>query len=149
MKRISSFQLTGMVKSFTLFFFCFTFLWGLGNYIAIRDVLISWPVFIVNIILSLGFGYWYYRQRYLIVFLYNQDGFELIVGKHHTAHRWSEFKTVSLCLRRHGEFVIRLYETDDSFIEIPASALRLNARDFRFEVMDFVKGLAKQTEQGG
>lgn len=146
MKRITSFQLTNLVKSFTLFFFSFTFLWALSNYIAIRDVLISWPVFLVNFILSLGLGWWYYRRRYHTVFLYNQDKFELFVGKQSTTHRWAEFKTVSLYQRRHGEFTIRLHETDDTFVEIPASALRLNAREFRFEVMDMVKGLVYKPE---
>ena len=146
MKRIASIQLTSLVKSFTLFFFGFTFLWALSNYVAIRDVLISWPVFLVNLILSLGLGWWYYRRRYHTVFLYDQDKFELFVGKQRTAHCWAEFKTVSLYQRRHGEFTIRLHEADNTFIEIPVSDLRLNAREFRFEVMEMVKSLVDKPE---
>jgi hypothetical protein len=146
MKRIASLQLTSLVKSFTLFFFGFTFLWALSNYLVLRDVLISWPVFLVNLILSLGLGWWYYRRRYHTVFLYDQNNFELFVGKQRTAHRWAEFKTVSLYQQRHGEFTIRLHEADDTFVEIPVSDLRLNAREFRFEVMDMVKGLVYKPE---
>ena len=43
-----------IIKSFTLFFFGLTFLWAAGNYIAIRDVYLSWPVFIVNFVLAAG-----------------------------------------------------------------------------------------------
>lgn len=68
------------------------------------------------------------------------------MGKQRTAHRWAEFKTVSLYQQRHGEFTIRLHEADDTFVEIPVSDLRLNAREFRFEVMDMVKGLVYKPE---
>jgi hypothetical protein len=146
MKRISSFQLTSLVKSFTLFFFCFTIIWALSNYIVFRDVLISWPVFIVNVILSLGLGWWYYRQRYYLVFQYNQDNFELSMGKHRATYRWTDFVMVSLYHRGQGEFFIRLYRADDTFVEIPATSLRLNPSGFRFDVMDLVKGVVKKTE---
>jgi hypothetical protein len=145
MKRTSSFQLSNLVKSFTLFFFGFTILWALSNYIVFRDVLISWPVFIVNVLLSLGVGWWYYRQRYNLVFQYNQDNFELSVGKQHTNYRWTDFVMVSLYHQGQGVFFIRLYRADDTFVEIPATSLRFNPSDFRFEVMDLVKGVAKTT----
>jgi hypothetical protein len=146
MKRISSFQITSLVKSFTLFFFSFTILWALSNYIVLRDVIISWPVFVANIILSAGLGVWYYRQRFHLVFQYNQDNFELSVGKNKTTYHWADFLMVSLYHQGQGVFSIRLYRADDTFVGIPATSLRLDPSNFRFEVMDLVKGVITQPE---
>jgi len=137
-KKYASFQFTNLVKSFTLFFFGITLAWALGNYLAIRDVLLSWPVFIVNLALSAGLGWWYYRYRYHTVFSYDGDGFDLQVGRQRVARRWGEFSAVSLYHRGHGEFAVRLYEEGGGHVEIPASALRLNPQEFRFEVMELV-----------
>jgi hypothetical protein len=139
MKKYTSFQATNFVKSFTLFFFGLTFLGAVGNYIAIRDVLISWPVFIVNFILSTALGWWHYRQRYHLVFSYDADSFILQVGKKILANRWVEYTAVSLFHPGRGDLFVRLYQKNGEFIEIPASLLRLNPSEFRFEVMDFIE----------
>lgn len=144
MKRIAPFQLTNFVKSFTLFFFGFTFLWALTNYIIIRDVIVSWFVFTINFVLSLGIGWWYYRQRFRLVFQYDQNGFELNVGKNCTTYHWRDFTTVSLYHRGQGEFNIRLYKPDGTIYEIPASSLRLDPSAFRFEAMDMVKAVSRE-----
>jgi hypothetical protein len=138
-KKLTSFQFTNLVKSFTFFFFGLTFLWAAGNYIAIRDVLVSWPVFIVNMALSIGLAWWYYRYRYHTVFSYDESGFDLRVGRQHTARRWTEFSAVSLYHLGHGEFAVRVYDADGAYVEIPASALRLSPQEFRFEVMGLTK----------
>ena len=135
MKRFTSFQFTNLVKSFTIFFFGITMMWAVGNYIAIRDVLVSWPVFAINLALSAGLGWWYYRYRYHTVFSYDESSFDLQVGRQRTARRWEEFSTVSLYHRGYGDFDVRLYEEDGELVEIPASGLRLNPQEFRFEVM--------------
>jgi hypothetical protein len=139
-KKLAPLQFTNLVKSFTVFLFGLTFLWALSNYVAIRDVLISWPVFIVNLALSAGLGWWYYRWRYHTVFSYDESGFDLQVGRQRTARQWAEFSAVSLYHQGHGEFAVRLYEKDGVYVEIPASALRLNPQAFRFEVMSLVRG---------
>jgi len=141
-KRLASFRFTDLVRSFTLFFFGLTLLWALGSYLAVRDVLVSWPVFIVNLVLSAGLGWWYYRYRYHTVFSYDEDGFDLRVGRRHTACRWEEFSTVSLYHRGYGEFAVRVYRGDE-YVEIPASALRLDPQAFRFEVMELVDRAAQ------
>ena len=138
MKKITSFQLTNFVKSFTVFFFGFTFLWAAGNYIVIRDVLISWPVFIFNFILSAAIGWWYYRQRYHLVFSYDKDGYILQVGKKVLENRWADFTRVSLYHAGHGDLFVRLYQQSGEVAEIPASQLKLNPSEFRFEVMDLI-----------
>ena len=139
MKKYSSFQITNFVKSFTLFFFGLTLLWAAGNYIAIRDVLLSWPVFIVNFILSAALGWWYYRQRYHLVFSYDDDGFILQVGKKSQANRWTEFTAASLFHPGRGDLLVRLYQKNNEIVEIPASLLKLNPSKFRFEVMDLLE----------
>ncbi len=142
MKKYTSFQATNYVKSFTLFFFGFTFLWAAGNYIAIRDVLISWPIFLVNLILSAALGWWHYRQRYHLFFFYDEDSFTLQTGKKILTNRWAEFTTVSLFHPGRGELVVRLYQKNGEFVEIPAALLKLNPSEFRFEVMDLVEKAA-------
>ena len=144
MKTFTSFQFTNLVKSFTIFFFGITVLWAIGNYIAIHDVLVSWPVFAVNFILAAGLGWWYYRYRFHTVFSYDGSGFDLQVGRQRAARRWEDFSTVSLYHRGYSEFTVRLYEeAGGEHVEIPASALRLNAQEFRFEVMELVQGGAR------
>ena len=132
-----------------MFFFGVTFLWALSSYIAIRDVLISWPVFVVNLALSAGLGWWYYRYRYHTVFSYDESGFDLQVGRQRMTRRWEEFATVSLYHQGYGEFTVRLYEEveeveDGEYVEIPASTLRLDPQEFRFEVMGLVGGAVER-----
>lgn len=148
MKKHSSFQFTNLVKGFTLFFFGLTLLWALGNYIAIRDVLISWPVFIANLILSAGLGWWYYRYRYHTVLWYDENGFDLQVGRQRTTRCWQEFPTVSLYHHGYGEFAVRVYDEGEEYVEIPTTALRLNPQEFRFEVMSLVAGTGRERETG-
>jgi len=144
MKTHTSFQVTNFVKSFTLFFFGLTFLWAAGNYIAIRDVLLSWPVFVVNFVLAAALGWWYYRRRYHLVFSYDDDGFVLNAGKKILANRWAEFTSVSLFHPGRGELYVRLYPKNGEFVEIPASLLKLNPSEFRFEVMGFIEKAAER-----
>ena len=138
MKKHTAFNLTNFIKSFTLFFFGLTLLWGIGNYIAVRDILISWPVFLVNLTLSLGLGWWHYRKRFHLVFSYDESGFILQVGGTVTEGRWKNFIAVSLFHPGRGDLLVRLYRADGTFLDIPASMLRLKVSDFRFEVMALV-----------
>lgn len=139
MKTYTSFQATDFIKSFTLFFFILTLLWAAGNYIVIHDVLLSWPVFIANLVLAVALGWWYYRQRYHLVFSYNNESFILQVGKKILANRWVEFTKVSLYHPGRGDLFVRLYRENGEFIEIPASQIRINPSEFRFEAMDYIK----------
>ena len=142
MRTLKSFQPTELVKSFTFFFVATTALWATGNYIAIRDILVSWPVFVVNFTLSAALGWWYYRFRHHTVFSYDETGFDLQVGRRQTARRWAEYETVSLVHVGHGKYAVRLYESEtEAHVDIPATALNLDAQSFRFDVMGYVRGL--------
>jgi hypothetical protein len=141
MKTLTSFQLTELIKSFTVFFLLTTLLWAAGNYLAIRDVLVSWPVFAVNILLSAALGWWYYRYRYHTVLSYDASRFQLRVGRTETASRWDAYDDVSLVHRGHGEYAVRLYRDQGADqVDIPASALKLDPQQFRFDVMDWARG---------
>ncbi len=144
MKTYTSFQATSFIKGFTFFFFILTFLWAAGNYIVIRDVLLSWPVLIINLLLAGGLGWWYYRRRFHLVFSYNNESFILQVGKKVLAHRWAEFTRVSLYHPGRGDLFVRLYQASGEFFEIPASQIKLNPSEFRFEAMDYIDLAARR-----
>jgi hypothetical protein len=140
-KTLSSLQLTDLVKCFTVFFVLTTVLWATGNYIAIRDVLVSWPVFVVNVLLSAALGWWYYRYRYHTVFSYDATEFKLRVGRRETVERWDAYCQVSLVHGGRGDFFVRLYRDEGAApVDIPASALKLDPQQFRFDVMGWALG---------
>ena len=139
MKTFSAFRINKFISTFTLFFFAFTFLWALGNYIVIRDILISWPVFIVNFSLSVGLAFLYYQRRYHLKFSYDDHGFDMQIGEMQIKRQWNEFNMVSLYHLGNEEYTVRVYETEGEFLDIPVSALKIKPDGFRHEVMAFVK----------
>ena len=140
MKRASPLDINNLVKAFTIFFFLLSFLWAASNYIAIRDIRVSWPLFIINLILSAIFGWWWYKRRYHTVFSYDGQGFELTIGRRTLKEEWKDFYQASLLHLGGGQLAVRLYKDEDEVVEIPVSALRLNPQEFRFQAMALVKG---------
>ncbi len=139
MKTTGPLQLTNLVKAFSLFFFATSLLWAVGNYLAIRDILIGWPIFIFNVLASALGGWFLYKRRYHTIFSYGEEGFELSVGGGKMVHRWDDFVSVSLFHQGYGDFAVRLYEPAGGFLEIPVSVLRLNPQEFRFAAMGWVE----------
>lgn len=139
MKTTGPLQLTNLMKAFSLFFFATTLLWAAGNYLAIRDVLICWPVFIFNVLASALGGWLLYKRRYHVILSYDEERFELSVGGEKVVHKWGEFVRVSLFHRGYGDFAVRLYGPAGGFAEIPVSALKLNPQEFRFAAMEWVE----------
>lgn len=140
MKRVSPLNMSGLVKAFTIFFFLFTFLWAASNYIAIRDIRVSWLAFIINLILAATFGWWWYKRRYHTIFSYDEQGFALAIGRRTLKEEWKDFYQASLLHLGGGQLAVRLYKEGDEVVEIPVSALRLNPQEFRFQAMALVKG---------
>lgn len=100
----------------------------------------------INIAISAVFGWRLYKQRYHPVFSYDDRGFTLKQGnKEETGHKWSEFSKVSLIRTEHGDFSIRLHNSD--FFDLPTSKLKLNPFDFRSEVTKLVE--ASQKKENG
>jgi len=140
MKRVGPINITGLAKAFTIFFFLLSFLWAATSYITLGDIIISWAIFFINLIFSAVFGWWWYKRRYHTVLSYDEQGFELTIGRRTLKEEWKEFYQASLLHLGGGQFAVRLYKDEDEVVEIPVSALRLNPQEFRFQAMALVKG---------
>jgi hypothetical protein len=140
MRTSAPLQVTNLVKSFAIFFFLSTIAWFTTSYIVFGDIGVSWLIFIANLSVGLGLGWWWYRRQYHTVFAYDDQSFELRRGGGQRIRRdWRDFSHVSLVHEGYGKFLVRVYEADGKYIDIPASDLKLPASDLRFEVMDLVK----------
>ena len=139
MKIIAPLQLNRLARMVVTLFFTLIILWGVTNYLFLKDIYFHWIVLAINGVLALILGWWYYRNNRHTIFSYDQDSFEIQVGKNHVSGRWSDFSRVSLVHHGLGEFAVRLYKDGEDFFEIPASALKLDPHEFRFEVIQLVK----------
>ncbi len=139
MRTVAPLQLMNLIKSFVIFFIVISLAWIGANYVVFRDFLIGWPILIGNLIIAGALGWWWYKRNYHAILSYDGTGFELQRGK--TSKKWKnwrDFSQVSLVHQGYGRFLVRLYEDDRGHIDIPASDLKLDASDFRFEVMRLV-----------
>lgn len=94
----------------------------------------------LNLVISAVLGWRLYKHMYHMAFTYDSKGFTLKKGKSvESSRRWREFSKVSLVRTEYGDFSVRLYQNAE-FFDLPASKLKLNPFDFRFEVMRFVSG---------
>jgi hypothetical protein len=140
MRTVAPLQVTNLVKSATIFFFLSSLAWFATSYLLFGDLLISWLVFVANILIGALVGWWWYRRHYHTVFRYDDRGFELRRGAGQKWQKgWQDFSQVSLLHEGYGRFSVRLYEANGQYVDIPASDLKLPASDFRFEVMDLLK----------
>jgi hypothetical protein len=143
MKTLAPIQVMNLVKSVIIFFIVPSIAWIGANYVMFRDFYIGWPVLIGNLFIAGVFGWWWYRRNHHAIFSYGEDGFELRKGRAAKKYRkWSEFSRVSLVHEGYGRFSVRLYEDGKEYVDIPASDLKLDASDFRFEVMELVASRA-------
>lgn len=141
MRTIAPLQLMNLAKSFIIFFLVTSLAWIAANYVILGDFYIGWPIFIGNLLISGVVGWWWYKRQYHAIFSWDQRGFELQRGKgNKSSKEWDDFSRVSLIHEGYGRFVVRLYEDGGEYIDIPASDLKLESSDFRFEVMELVKG---------
>lgn len=137
-KRIAPLQIGSLARSIFAALLLLTLLWSLISRLFLGDILISRPLLVANLVLSAILGWFLYRYYIRIVFLYDDEGFELHKGQRIIGGKWGEFSTVSLVHVGGGNFVIRLYRDVEEFLDLPASALRLDPHQFRFEVMKFM-----------
>ena len=145
MKTYAPTQANTLAKTVAFFFFGFLILWAVTNYLFVGDVYLHWSLLVVNAILSLGLGWWYYKSVRHTSFAYDYDGFELHQAKNEVSRQWRQFGKASLLHLGHAIYAVRLYEKDveTASVDIPASALRLDPSAFRFEVMDLISGKAE------
>jgi hypothetical protein len=141
MKTAAPLQVMNLFKSFVIFFILTSLAWIGANYIIFRDFLIGWPVLFGNVIISAVAGWWWYRRRYHATFSWDQEGFGLQWGRGaKNSRKWRDFTQVSLVHEAYGRFLVRLHEASGEHLDIPASDLKLDASDLRFEVMELVTG---------
>ncbi|TKJ30181.1 MAG: hypothetical protein CEE40_05915 [Chloroflexi bacterium B3_Chlor] len=127
-------------KSFVIFFLVTSLAWIAANYVILRDFPIGWPIFIGNVLISGLVGWWWYKRSYHARFSWDQEGFELQWGSgNKSSKEWQDFSRVSLFHEGYGRFVVRLYQDDGARVDIPASDLKLDPSDFRFEVMELIE----------
>jgi hypothetical protein len=138
-KTVAPWQLLNLARSIGIFFIFVSVIWIVANYIMFRDFLIGWPIIVGNVVVSVAAGMWWYRTRYHARFSWDTQGFELRKGtSKRIAKSWGEISGVSLVHDGYGRFSVRLRQPEGERIDIPASDLRLEPSDLRFEVMDLV-----------
>jgi hypothetical protein len=149
-KSAAPWQLMNLVRSICIFFILVSVAWIVANYVMFRDFLIGWPVMVGNVVVSVAAGLWWYRTRYHARFSWDTQGFELRKGTSAlTAKTWGEVSHVSLVHDGYGRFSVRLYQPEGDRIDIPASDLRLEPSDLRFEVMDLVGVRSQEEDDAG
>ncbi len=141
MRTVAPLQPMNLAKSFIIFFIVTSVAWIGANYLIFRDFYIGWPVLVANVLISGLVGWWWYKREYHAALSWDQQGFELQRGRgERSSRRWDDLSQVSLLHEGQGRFVVRVYENDGEYTDIPASDLKLEPSDFRFEVMELVKG---------
>jgi len=141
MRTIAPLQLMNLGKSFVIFFLVTSLAWIVANYVIFREFYVGWPILIGNLLISGVLGWWWYRREHHAIFSWDEQGFELQRGGgNRSSKKWHDFSRVSLVHEGYGRFVVRLYEDGGEYIDIPASDLKLESSEFRFEVMELVKG---------
>jgi len=146
MTTVTRVQVSVVVRYFCLFLVAITALGALTSYVGSGDIVVSWPIFLINLIVSGVLAWQFYKYRAHVVLSYDNQRFCLDVGRQRMSDEWSQFSHVSLVHTGGGDFVLRLYKGDQANLELPVSALRLNPQEFRFVIMDFVRGKAASAQ---
>ena len=138
MKKFSPLQINSLGKSFSIVFFFISAAWCLASILAFGAIYVGWPILALNLVTSAVLSWYFYKYRYHTVFSYDEEGFELQRGQIRTSAKWKDFSTVSLVHLGGGKFAVRLYRDEGDFLDLPASALRLDPSALRFEIMRFI-----------
>jgi hypothetical protein len=135
-RTFASLQLGGLLKSCMIVFLIQAAVVLFVPYT--YELAIRFSILVLNVLISIVLGWRLYKRIYHMVFTYDDKSFTLKKGsKEVTNHRWSEFSRVSLFRSEYGDVSVRLHRNGE-FFDLPASKLKLNPFDFRWEVMRFV-----------
>jgi hypothetical protein len=141
MKTIAPLQIGNLLKSVAIVLIVLSVAWITVSLLIAGDILIGSPILILNLVLSVVLGYFFYRWRYHSVFTYDRQGFQLQHGRTLTTGKWTDFYQVSLVHLGYGTLAVRLYKVEgDDTLDIQTSDLKMDASALRFELMDLVKG---------
>ncbi|MFQ5946570.1 MAG: hypothetical protein ACE5MI_14070 [Acidimicrobiia bacterium] len=127
-----------LIRSIGLMFLLFFGIWTVLSAFLFGDILLSAPILILTLGFAGAFGWRLYRRKYHASLSYDGSGFELQVGIRRWKAAWSDFQRASLFHEGFGQFAVRLYRDASEYVEIPASALRLDASQLRFEAMEMI-----------
>jgi len=148
MKTTAPLQIGNLLKTIAFLFFGLLILWALISYLRFRDVLLHPLLLVFNLLLATALGWRLYKSNYHTTFSYDRDGFEIERGDSRLSARWRDYSRVSLVHLGLGEFAVRLYKDGEDFLQIPVSSLKLDPSEFRFQVMEFVKGQERGPDLG-
>ncbi len=141
MKTIAPLHIGNLIKSFAIALIFLSLVWSTVSFLIAGDILIIPAMLIMNLVLAVVLGYFYYRRRYHSVLAYDRQGFQLLRGKTLATGKWADFYQVSLVHLGYGNLAVRLYKVEgDDFLDIPTTDLKMDASALRFELMEFAKG---------
>lgn len=144
-KRIAPLQIGSLARSVFIVLLILTLAWSVISLLVFGDILINQFLLVANLVLSVILGWLFYRYYSREVFIYDEKCFELHKGRRSIEGRWNEFSRVSLVHVGGGNFVVRLYHTGDDSLDLPASALRLDPYQLRFEIIRLLSGKYPET----
>lgn len=144
MKEYSPIQKYDLLNSFMYVLVPLSFLTIIISIFMFGGLFVNKAILILNLLISAYLGYRIYKSSYHMKFSYDRKSFNLEKGKKKKIQgRWKDFDRVSYAYTGYNEFEIRLYKKKGKEYvpetKIPATKLGLNASDFRFEVMNFIK----------
>lgn len=151
MKTFAPLQIEQVGKSFVLVLLLLTVAWAAISLLVLGDIYVARPILIANLVLAAVLGWAYYRYRYHVLFEYGPQGFRLQQGRTLIGrHDWRECARVSLVHLGSGQLALRLYlkepadegEGKAEAVEIPASAIGLDAFALRDEISAYVRAAA-------
>jgi hypothetical protein len=141
MKTVAPLHIGNLLKACAIVLIVLSVAWSTISFLVAGDILIGSPILILNLVLSVVLGYFFYRWRYHNIFAYDHEGFQLQHGRTLTTGKWADFYQVSLVHLGYGNLAVRLYKVEgDDTLDIPTADLKLDASALRFELMDLVKG---------
>lgn len=139
MREAHPLQLYQLMKTFFIIFFGLAVLLAIISAIFPTTLQAIKILMVITILVSLVGGYLYYKNRYHTYFSYDERGFILKEGKNEMRDEWKNFDTVSLVHEGYGTLSVRMYRGEDH-TDIPASDLKLDPSQLRFEIIEFLKG---------
>ncbi len=89
-------QLGVVAKYFSLFLVVVSLLGAVISFLTLGDVVLSWAIFVVNLVVAALLAWQFYKYRAHTILAYDDRGFRLTVGRQETERKWQDFSLVSL-----------------------------------------------------
>lgn len=135
-----SLQITRLVGLFGGLLVVTMVLNGLSLYIAGGRFLIPPYFFLADMGVAALLSYVFYMKLFQLGFNFDEEGFRLVRGSGKLVQaRWEDYDLVSLFHMGGGRYHLTLYRKEDhnKYVDIPASAVKLDPLTFRRKAMEF------------